>query len=124
MINKIGKITIYVNNQDEAKAFWTEKLNFIADDMNMGPIRWLEVAPNDDAFTSFVLYDKNMMKSQNPNANLGHPSVILSTKNIEKAHNEMKENGVDVDDIMVMPYGKMFGFRDQDNNPYLLREDK
>ena len=24
MIKKIGKITIYVNNQEEAKAFWTE----------------------------------------------------------------------------------------------------
>ena len=29
MIKKIGKITIYVNNQEEAKAFWTEKLNFV-----------------------------------------------------------------------------------------------
>ena len=26
MINKIAKVTIYVNNQDEAKKFWTEKI--------------------------------------------------------------------------------------------------
>ncbi len=24
MINKIGKITLYVNNQEDAKLFWTE----------------------------------------------------------------------------------------------------
>ena len=29
MINKIGKITIYVNDQGEAKEFWTEKMNFV-----------------------------------------------------------------------------------------------
>ncbi len=124
MINKIAKVTIYVNNQDEAKKFWTEKLNFVADDKHMGPIRWLEVAPNEDEFTTFVLYDKNMMKSQNPNANVDHPSVILSTTDIEKAYSKMKANGVDVDDLVIMPYGKMFSFKDQDNNPYLLREDK
>ena len=27
MIKKIGKITIYVNNQEEAKAFWIRKTN-------------------------------------------------------------------------------------------------
>ncbi|MRZ28154.1 VOC family protein, partial [Paeniclostridium sordellii] len=26
MINKIGKITIYVENQEEAKRFWIEKM--------------------------------------------------------------------------------------------------
>ena len=29
MVNKIGKITIYVNNQDEAKKFWIEKMGFV-----------------------------------------------------------------------------------------------
>lgn len=28
MINKVGQIMLYVNNQDEAKDFWTEKLGF------------------------------------------------------------------------------------------------
>lgn len=36
----------------------------------------------------------------------------------------MKENGVEVDELQVMPYGKMFSFKDQDGNSYLLREDK
>lgn len=48
MIKKIGKITIYVNNQEEAKAFWTEKLNFVIKlERPMGPnMTWLEVGPN------------------------------------------------------------------------------
>jgi lactoylglutathione lyase len=36
----------------------------------------------------------------------------------------MRENGVEVGELMIMPYGKMFSFKDQDNNEYMLREDK
>jgi len=126
MINKIGKITLYVNNQEEAKKFWTEKLNFVVkDEQTMGPnMKWLEVGPNNEEFTTFVLYDKNLMLTQNPSANVSHPSIILSTNDIEYAYNKMKENGVEVGELMNMPYGKMFSFKDQDGNEYLLREDR
>lgn len=126
MIKKIGKITIYVNNQEEAKRFWTEKLNFIVKfEQAMGPnMKWIEVGPNEDEFTTFILYDKNMMKVQNPNASLGHPNIILSTDDIDTTYNNMKSNGVIVDKIMTMPYGRMFLFKDQDGNDYLIREDK
>ncbi|MDE6181815.1 MAG: VOC family protein [Eubacteriales bacterium] len=122
MINKIGKITLYVENQETAIKFWTEKLGFSIFEQSMGAMKWVEVFPKNE-FTSFVLYDKNVMKQHNPNLCVEHPSIILSTNDIEKSHKEMKENGVEVEDIMSMPYGKMFSFKDQDGNSYLLRED-
>jgi len=126
MINKIGKITVYVNNQEEAKKFWTEKLNFVVKfEQAMGPtMKWLEVGPSADEFTTFVLYDKNLMKAQNPSTNVAHPSILLSTTDIESAYEEMKAKEVEVGELMKMPYGKMFSFKDQDGNEYLLREDK
>ncbi|MDU2147265.1 MAG: VOC family protein [Paeniclostridium sordellii] len=126
MINKIGKITIYVENQEEAKIFWTEKMNFIVKlEQPMGPkVKWLEVGPSEDEFTTFIIYEKNIMKAQNPDANVGHPNVILSTDDIESTYNEMKSKDIQVEDLMIMPYGKMFKFKDQDNNEYLVREDK
>ncbi|CEO34858.1 glyoxalase/bleomycin resistance protein/dioxygenase [[Clostridium] sordellii] len=126
MINKIGKITIYVENQEEAKRFWTEKMNFIVKlEQPMGPkVKWLEVGPSEDEFTTFIIYEKNIMKAQNPDANVGHPNVILSTDDIESTYNEMKSKDIQVEDLMIMPYGKMFKFKDQDNNEYLVREDK
>lgn len=126
MINKIGKITLYVNNQEEAKKFWTEKLNFVVKfEQPMGPnMKWLEVGPSESEFTTFVLYDKNLMMKQNPATNVAHPSILLSTADIESAYNEMKDRGVEVGELMKMPYGKMFSFKDQDGNEYLLREDK
>jgi len=126
MINKIGKITLYVNNQEEAKKFWTEKLNFVVKfEQAMGPtMKWIEVGPSADEFTTFVLYDKNMMKAQNPKTNVEHPSILLSTSDIESSYEEMKSKNVEVGELMKMPYGKMFSFKDQDGNEYLLREDK
>ncbi|MBS6507924.1 MAG: VOC family protein [Paraclostridium bifermentans] len=125
MINKIGKITIYVNNQDEAKEFWTKKINFIFKlEQPMGPnMNWLEVGPNKEEFTSFVIYEKQLMINQNPEANISHPNIILSTEDIETTYAELKANGVELGELIIMPYGKMFNFRDQDGNNYLVRED-
>lgn len=126
MINNISKITLYVNNQEEAKDFWINQLKFVVKfEQQMGPnMKWVEVAPSENSQTTFVLYDKNMMKAQNPNTNVEHPSIILSTNDIDKAYLEMKNNSVEVGELMTMPYGRMFSFKDLDNNDYLLREDK
>lgn len=126
MINRVGKITIYVNNQEEAKKFWTEKLNFVVKlEQPMGPnMKWLEVGPSEDEFTTFVIYEKEAMLAQNPEQNVGHPNIILSTSCIEDTYNELKDNNVELGKLMIMPYGKMFSFKDQDGNQYLVREDK
>ena len=88
MIDSIGKITLYVNNQNEARDFWTEKMGFIVRlEQQMGADqKWLEVGPEYGGGTSFVLYDKEKMKTQNPDVNVGHPSVILCTGDLENAH--------------------------------------
>lgn len=126
MVNKIGKITIYVNDQDEAKKFWTEKMGFVVKfEQEMGPgMKWIEVGPSESEFTTFVLYNKSMMESQNPAANVGHPSILLSTTDINKTYAELKDNGVELGKLMEMPYGKMFSFNDNEGNAYLIREDK
>lgn len=126
MINKIGKITLYVEDQATAKSFWTEKMNFVVKfEQPMGPnMTWLEVGPSEDEFTTFVLYDKKMMQQQNPSTNIGHPSILLSTTDLNAAHEQMQANGVLVEPILKMPYGSMFKFKDQDGNDFILREDK
>lgn len=43
MITQLGQVKLYVDNQDECKAFWTEKLGFevISEEVS-GPMRWIE----------------------------------------------------------------------------------
>ena len=127
MVNKIFKVTLYVNNQEEAKKFWVDKMGFVIrhDYSMMGEYRWIEVSPKEDESTTFVLYDKNLMKKQNPSINVEHPSVILYTDNIDKSYSDMKSKGISVDEnIMSYPYGRMYRFFDNDNNSYLIYCDK
>ena len=125
VVNYIAKDTIYVNNQEEAKQFWTEKMGFVCHEQPMGPhFKWMEVRPKEAEKSSFVIYEKELMLKQNPKANVSHPNVILSTTDIEGAYQQLQANGVKVGELQIMPYGKMFTFEDQDHNIYLLREDQ
>ncbi|MGL5348209.1 MAG: VOC family protein [Peptostreptococcaceae bacterium] len=125
MINKIAKVTIYVNDQDEALKFWTEKLNFVTKiDATEGPLRWIEIAPKESEWVTIVLYDRKLMEKECPAVDTEYKKVILSTEDLEAAYNEMKAKGIEVTDIVQMEYAKLFTFKDQDGNEYLLREDK
>lgn len=125
MINKIGKITVYVNDQEEAKDFWVNKMGFVLKvEQAMGPDAfWIEVGPSKDEFTTLVLYSKSAMEKHKPSA-VSHPSVIFSTNEIDISYEKMKQNGVQVEEMLRMPFGTMFSFKDQDGNDYLIREDK
>jgi len=125
MINKVGKVTVYVQDQEHAKEFWVNKLGFILKlEQPMGPnATWIEVGPSDDEFTTLVLYSKSAMEQQQP-SKVAHPSILFSTTDVESAYEEMKQNRVKVGDMLKMPFGTMFSFYDQDDNEYLLREDK
>lgn len=123
MIERINKITLYVNNQDEAKRFWVDKCKFmVREEKEVEGMKWLEVAPREDASAVFVLYDKKAVKAANPHLDTTHPSVILGTSNIEKTVKEMKENDIVTEEVANYPYGKMVAFFDQDENKYLLRQ--
>lgn len=124
MIHKIGKITVYVNDQEQAKEFWLNKMGFVLKlEQPMGPnFSWIEVGPSQDEFTTLVLYSKSAMEQQKPSA-VAHPSILFSTTDIESAYEKMKNNGVEVGDLLKLPFGTMYNFKDQDGNEYLLRED-
>lgn len=105
VVNYIAKVTIYVNNQEEAKQFWTEKMGFVCHEQPMGPhFKWMEVRPKEAEKTSFVIYEKELMLKQNPKANVSHPNVILSTTDIEGAYQQLQANGVKVGELQIMPY--------------------
>lgn len=122
MISKIGKITLYVNNQEAAKRFWVNQVGFLVSlEQQAGPVHWLEVTPGSLAGTTMVLYDKAQMREDNPSLNLDAPSLIFEAADVEGCHKKLKANGVEVGELMKLPYGTMFQFQDQDGNEFLVR---
>lgn len=82
MIHKVGQIMLYVNNQDEAVDFWTEKVGFtvVSEENNGQGMRWIEIAPTKGAETSIILHNKEFVAKMSPGLNLGTPSLMFFRK--------------------------------------------
>jgi lactoylglutathione lyase len=123
MINKVGKIMLYVDNQDEAVDFWTKKIGFIviSDENNGQGMRWIEIAPR-DAGTSIVLHNKELIAKMSPELNLGTPSLMFFTENLEQLHSDFSNKNIIVGEIVNMPSGRVFNFADSEENYFAVME--
>lgn len=125
MINRIGQVMLYVDNQDEAVRFWTEQVGFIVVDQSGEDedFRWIQIAPTKQSETSFVLHNKGVIAQMQPELNLGTPSILLFSDDLEKLYNEFKNKGIIVGEMVNMPSGnKVFNFADPENNYFAIME--
>jgi len=124
MINKIGQVMLYVNNQEASRDFWTEKLGFeVIADVTNGPMRWIEIAPK-GAATSIVLHSKDFVAQMNPEMNLGTPSIMYFTDHFEELYSDLKNKNIKVGDVMALPSGRVFNFADNEDNYFAISEKK
>ena len=126
MFSKIGQIMLYVNNQDEAVKFWTEKLGFtvIAEENNDQGLRWIEIAPKKGAETSIILHNKDFVSKMSPGLNLDTPSLMFFTENLEQLHSDLLNKKITVGEIVNMPSGRVFNFADNEENYFAVMEKK
>lgn len=126
MINKIGQIMLYVNNQDAAEAFWTEKAGFqvVSREDNGQGMKWIEIAPTKEAETSFVLHNKDLIAKMQPELNLNTPSIMFFSDNLEQLYSDFKEKNMTVGEMITMPSGRVFNFADHEGNYYAVMEKK
>lgn len=123
MISKIGQVMVYVRDQDTAVTFWTEKMGFtVLDDKENEGMRWIEIAPSEDAGTSIVLHDRNLLEQMDTGLNLEAPSLLFYANDFEQFRNELAEKGVTVGDIVEMPTGRTFNFADAEDNYFAVLE--
>ena len=119
-IKEVGTVIVPVSDQDRAIEFYTETLGFeLRGDTPYGEKdRWVEVAPA-GAATTIALVPPREGQSVGVPTNMG-----LSTEDVDADHAQLKEQGVDVDDVMRMgdPVPPMFFLRDQDGNQIFVVE--
>lgn len=119
MIRHIATAAVYVDDQQAAVDFWTDKVGFeVRRNQPMGPqANWIEVGPK-GAETCLVLYPKSMM----PNWAELKPSIVFECSNIQQTFEEMKAKGVTfIEGLEVMQWGTYARFRDVDGYEYLLK---
>lgn len=124
MINKVGQIMLYVNNQDEALNFWTEKVGFsiIANEDNGQGMRWIEIAPTEDAGTSIILHDKKLIAKMSPELNLDTPSLMFFSDNFDELRSNLLNKNIKVGEVVNMPSGRVFNFADSEENYFAVME--
>jgi catechol 2,3-dioxygenase-like lactoylglutathione lyase family enzyme len=120
-ISQVGRVMVAVSDQDAAIAFYTEKLGFsVASDVPFGDgDRWVEVAPPSGE-TNIAL-----VRPQGGAQPGVMTNIALESTDLRGDHEELKANGVDVDEQTMGGDGTvplMFFFRDGDGNTLLLVE--
>ncbi len=119
MITKIATAAVYVEDQQKAKVFWTEKVGFeLIRETSMGPGgSWLEVAPG-GAESAIVIYPRSMMK----NWQELRPSIVFLCDDIQSTYDEMRSKGVKFDgEPNQMQWGTFAIFQDEDGNSFVLK---
>lgn len=122
VIDRVGRVAVPVSDQDRAIEFYTEKLGFtLAADIAVNEdYRWVEVSPPAGGTTLAIVPPPQATPDR-----IGiDTGVILTTDDIDGAHDELSARGVDVDDVARMgdPVPPMLFFRDQDGNTLLIVE--
>ena len=133
---KITNAQLWVHDQDEALAFYTDKVGMeVRSDATLPEIpgfRWLTIAPRgqeDVAITLMAIPGAPVMDEQTGNEvrNLVSKgfagTVFLTTDDVRRDYEEMKARGVEfTEEPEERPYGIDCGFRDPSGNSLRLTE--
>jgi uncharacterized glyoxalase superfamily protein PhnB len=135
---KIANAQLWVHDQDEALAFYTEKLGMeVRSDVTlpeMGNFRWLTVSPADQEDVAIVLMaipGPPMMDEETTQQVEGlvakgfAGTVFLTTDDCRADYQQLKTRGVEFSEAPEeRPYGIDCGFRDPSGNSIRLTEVK
>jgi uncharacterized glyoxalase superfamily protein PhnB len=133
---RISTAQLWVHDQDEALAFYTEKLGMeLRADVSfpeMGDFRWLTVGPpgQDDVAIVLmaipgqpVLNDETAEQVRSLMAKGFAGTVFLTTDDCHASYEELKARGVEFSEAPEdRPYGIDAGFRDPSGNSFRLTQ--
>ena len=135
---KIANAQVWVHDQDEALAFYTDKLGMeVRSDVTIpefGNFRWLTVGPPGQTEVAIVLMDipgppvmdaDTAEQVRDLMAKGFAGTVFLTTDDAQASFDELKGRGVHfVEEIEERPYGIDMGFRDPSGNHIRLTQVK
>ena len=132
---KLTHVQVWVHDQDEALAFYTDKLGMeLREDVTvpeMGNFRWLSVGiPGQDVSITLMaipgppVFDDETRESINKLLAKGASGGLFSaTDDAQKSYDELKGRGVEfTQEPTEQPYGIDAGFRDASGNHFRLAQ--
>jgi catechol 2,3-dioxygenase-like lactoylglutathione lyase family enzyme len=136
MLKQLTHVSVWVHDQDEALAFYTEKLGMeLRDDVTMpelGSFRWLTVGPpgqDDIAITLMAVpgppvFDADTQAKINELVGKGVlGGLFFNVDDCQATFEELKSRGVEFSqEPTKQPYGIDAGFRDPSGNQFRMMQ--
>jgi len=135
MLKQLTHVQVWVHDQDEALAFYTEKLGMeLREDVTMaelGNFRWLSVGvPGQDvaivlmAIPGPPVFDEETRAAiQSLMAKGASGGLFFSADDVRQSYEEMTKRGVEfAQEPTEQPYGVDAGFRDPSGNHFRMAE--
>ena len=132
---EIGNAQLWVHDQDEALAFYTEKVGFeVRADVTMDEwgFRWVNVGPVGGAGSGLVLMpvpgppmldEQSSAQLSDLVAKGGGGTLFLTTEDCQAAYDDLRSRGVEFTEPPTpQPYGIDCGFRDPSGNSLRLTQ--
>lgn len=114
---RIELIQVPVSDIDRAKAFYSEKVGFAADNDTQvsDELRFVQLTPPGSACSIALTSGAHQMA---PGSIEGLQMVV---DDAEASRKQLAERGVDVSDVQVFPWGTFVFFKDPDGNGWALQ---
>jgi predicted enzyme related to lactoylglutathione lyase len=115
---RLELVNVPVSDVDRAKAFYTEKAGFNADhDYQVSDeIRFVQLTPPGSACS--IAIGTGLGSQASPGSAQGLQLVV---PDIQAAHAELAERGVDVSEVQDFPWGSFVFFSDPDGNGWAVQ---
>jgi catechol 2,3-dioxygenase-like lactoylglutathione lyase family enzyme len=137
MLKQLTHTQVWVHDQDEALAFYTEKLGMeLREDVTvpeLGNSRWLSVGvPGQDVSITLMaiprppVFDEDTRKQIHALLARGAAGgLFFSTEDIQRSYEELKGRGVEfLQEPTEQPYGIDAGFRDPSGNQFRMAQQR
>ena len=115
---KLELVAVPVSDVDRAKAFYTEKLGFNADHDHKisDELRFVQLTPPGSACS--IAMGTGIVDTE-PGSLKGLQLVV---PDIQSAHAELAERGVEVSEVQDFPWGSFVFFSDPDGNGWAVQQ--
>jgi catechol 2,3-dioxygenase-like lactoylglutathione lyase family enzyme len=133
MLNQLANVQVWVNDQEEALAFYTDKLGFeVREDVTvpeLGNFRWLSVGvPGQDVAIVLmavpgapVFDDETRQQILDLLAKGASGGLFFTTEDCRASYEELAARGVEfTQEPTEQPYGVDAGFRDPSGNQFRM----
>jgi catechol 2,3-dioxygenase-like lactoylglutathione lyase family enzyme len=135
MLDKLTHVQVWVHDQDEALAFYTDKLGMeLREDVTvpeMGDFRWVSVGiPGEPTSITLMaipgppVFDEDTRQQiQQLLAKGASGGLFFATDDLQKTYEELKSQGVEItQEPTEQPYGLDAGFRDASGNHFRVMQ--